>query len=129
MHLTVLNSYPHSSLLCYCSIMYTDTVLSCISSWYSSIWLYCIVILLIPPCPSIVRYALESINYGTFSSARDMWSYGVTLWVMFSFGEYPYGEWTGTQVSARTAFSIVLLKRVLHVGVCKGTSFALIFNY
>lgn len=46
-------------------------------------------------------YAPESFNYGTFSHASDVWSFGVTLWEMFSLGQPPYGELTGKEVSFR----------------------------
>ncbi|XP_068223675.1 tyrosine-protein kinase HTK16 [Palaemon carinicauda] len=43
-------------------------------------------------------YAPESINYGTFTHGSDVWSYGITLWEMYTFGDQPYGELPGFKV-------------------------------
>lgn len=43
-------------------------------------------------------YAPESYNYGTFSHKSDVWSFGVTIWEMYSFGEQPYGDKKGSEV-------------------------------
>ncbi|KAI5712841.1 hypothetical protein M8J75_011667 [Diaphorina citri] len=43
-------------------------------------------------------YAPESYNFGRFSSASDVWSFGITLWEMYSFGQQPYGEMKGSDV-------------------------------
>ncbi|EAT39464.1 AAEL008732-PA [Aedes aegypti] len=43
-------------------------------------------------------YAPESFNYGTFSHASDVWSFGVTMWEMYSLGAPPYQDMKGVDV-------------------------------
>ncbi|KAL3289653.1 hypothetical protein HHI36_023062 [Cryptolaemus montrouzieri] len=42
-------------------------------------------------------YAPESYNYGNFHHKSDVWSFGVTIWEMYSFGAIPYGEMKGAE--------------------------------
>lgn len=42
--------------------------------------------------------APEAITYGKFSSASDIWSYGVVMWEVMSYGERPYWEMSNQDV-------------------------------
>lgn len=40
----------------------------------------------------------EVIEYGKFTIAADVWSFGVLLWELFNRGKVPYGGWNNQQV-------------------------------
>jgi ephrin-B len=42
--------------------------------------------------------APEAITYRKFTSASDVWSYGVVMWEVMSYGERPYWNWTNQDV-------------------------------
>ncbi|XP_056134584.1 ephrin type-A receptor 6 isoform X2 [Lampris incognitus] len=42
--------------------------------------------------------APEAITYGKFSSASDVWSYGIAMWEVMSYGERPYWEMSNQDV-------------------------------
>jgi len=42
--------------------------------------------------------APEAIAYRRFTSASDVWSYGVVAWEVMSYGERPYWNWTNDDV-------------------------------
>ncbi|CAF99725.1 unnamed protein product, partial [Tetraodon nigroviridis] len=50
--------------------------------------------------------APESIAYGKFSTASDVWSYGIVMWEVMSYGERPYWEMSNQDVSSRPSNSI-----------------------
>jgi len=42
--------------------------------------------------------APEAVAYGKFSSASDVWSYGILMWEVMSYGERPYWEMSNQDV-------------------------------
>jgi len=41
----------------------------------------------------------EAIAYRKFTSASDVWSYGIVMWEVMSFGERPYWDMSNQDVS------------------------------
>lgn len=44
--------------------------------------------------------ATEAIQYRKFTSASDVWSYGIVMWEVMSYGERPYWDMSNQDVSS-----------------------------
>lgn len=50
--------------------------------------------------------APEAIAFRKFTSASDVWSYGIVMWEVVSYGERPYWEMTNQDVSRLQLLSV-----------------------
>lgn len=50
--------------------------------------------------------APEAIQYRKFTSASDVWSYGIVMWEVMSYGERPYWDMTNQDVSLQERASL-----------------------
>jgi len=65
-------------------------------------------------CDDVYRCAPECVNYLKFTSASDVWSFGVTLWEMFTGGQQPWEGMTGLQV--HSVLSDCILTKIWKFG-------------
>lgn len=64
--------------------------------------------------------APEAIQYRKFTSASDVWSYGIVMWEVMSYGERPYWDMSNQDVGYILSVSVrvhvyVLEKPKLHI--------------
>lgn len=56
--------------------------------------------------------APEAIQYRKFTSASDVWSYGIVMWEVMSYGERPYWDMTNQDVSLQDVGRALLASQV-----------------
>lgn len=54
--------------------------------------------------------APEAIQYRKFTSASDVWSYGIVMWEVMSYGERPYWDMSNQDVSC----PLLLMEQLAH---------------
>ena len=62
-----------------------------------------------------LRLGLESLLEGKFTSASDVWSFGVVLWELFSFGEHPYDGLNSFEVRNLSNNAVLYIKHIMSV--------------
>lgn len=61
--------------------------------------------------------APEAIQYRKFTSASDVWSYGIVMWEVMSYGERPYWDMSNQDVGLSVR-DCVLVKQKLNTYIC-----------
>uniref|UniRef100_A0A8C5SRA7 Protein kinase domain-containing protein n=2 Tax=Elapidae TaxID=8602 RepID=A0A8C5SRA7_LATLA len=51
----------------------------------------------------------EAIQYRKFTSASDVWSYGIVMWEVMSYGERPYWDMSNQDVSCQNIIILLII--------------------
>lgn len=63
----------------------------------------------------------ESVMYGRFTLESDVWSFGVVLWEVYSFGKQPYYGHNNEEVSKTILSAARVNNSLLNIYRTKGT--------
>ena len=59
--------------------------------------------------------APEAIQYHRFSSASDVWSFGIVMWEVMSYGERPYWDMGNQDVSVCVCVFVLSINLSSHI--------------
>lgn len=64
--------------------------------------------------------APEAIQYRKFTSASDVWSYGIVMWEVMSYGERPYWDMSNQDVglSVRECANVLQKLHTVNIYIC-----------
>jgi len=63
--------------------------------------------------------APEAIQYRKFTSASDVWSYGIVMWEVMSYGERPYWDMSNQDVGYPLSVCKLVCVRKAKITYCK----------
>lgn len=65
--------------------------------------------------------APEAIQYRKFTSSSDVWSYGIVMWEVMSYGERPYWDMSNQDVWNQFLYDYVVILMIIDDSIHQAT--------